>query len=108
MRDATPLRNILTDMGYPQTASPMQTDNKFADDIAHDTVKSKRSKAFDIHYHWVRDRVRQGNFDVYWRECGHNLADYVTKDPQNSVLGIFFCVILLGILCSTLKNMLLP
>jgi hypothetical protein len=68
-------------MGYPQPASQMQTDNKCADGIiAHDTVKSKRSKAFDMRYHWVRDRVRQGQFDVYWREGGHNLADYFTKD----------------------------
>ena len=84
MRDATSLRNILTDMGYPQPASPMQTDNKCADGIAHDTVKSKRSKAFDMRYHWVRDRVRQGQFDVYWREGGHNLADYFTKDHPAS------------------------
>ena len=80
MRDATSLRNILADMGYPQPASPMQTDNKCAEGIAQNTVKSKRSKAFDMRYHWVRDRVHQGQFDVYWREGGHNLADYFTKD----------------------------
>ena len=80
MRDATILRNILADMGYPQPASPMQTDNKCAEGISHGTVKSKRSKAFDMRYHWVRDRVHQGQFDVYWREGGHNLADYFTKD----------------------------
>jgi len=84
MRDATTLRNILADMGYPQAATPMQTDNKCADGIAHGTVKSKRSKAFDMRYHWVGDRVRQGQFDVYWREGGHNLADYFTKDHPAS------------------------
>ena len=65
MRDATTLRNILADMGYPQPASPMQTDNKCAEGISHNIVKSKRSKAFDMRYHWVRDRVQQGQFDVY-------------------------------------------
>ena len=84
MRDATTLRNILADMGYPQAATPMQTDNKCADGISHGTVKSKRSKAFDMRYHWVGDRVRQGQFDVYWREGGHNLADYFTKDHPAS------------------------
>ena len=43
MRDAITLRNILADMGYPQSATPIQTDNKCADGIAHGTVKSKRS-----------------------------------------------------------------
>lgn len=80
MRDATTLRNILTDMGYPQPATPIQTDNKCAEGISNGTVKSKRSKAFDMRYHWVRDRVRQGQLEVYWREGGHNLADYFTKD----------------------------
>ena len=65
MRDATSLRNILADMGYPQSASPMQTDNKCVEGIAKNTVKSKRPKAFDMLYHWVRDRVHQGQFDVY-------------------------------------------
>jgi len=80
MRDATSLRNTLTDMGYPQPATPIQTDNKCAEGIANGNVKSKRSKAFDMRYHWVRDRVRQAQFHVYWREGGHNLADYFTKD----------------------------
>ena len=32
-----------------------------------------------MRYHWVGDRVRQGQFDIYWREGGHNLADYSPK-----------------------------
>jgi uracil-DNA glycosylase len=34
------LRNILADVGYPQSASPIQTDNNCAEGIAHGTVKS--------------------------------------------------------------------
>ena len=68
MRDATSLRNILNDGHWlPQPASPMQTDNKCADGCrtAHDnTVKSKRSKAVDMRYYWMRNRVRQGQFIV--------------------------------------------
>ena len=60
MRDATTLRNILADVGYPQSAPPIQTDNKCAEGKAHGTVKSKRSKAFDMRYYWVRDWVHQG------------------------------------------------
>ena len=41
MRDAIKLRNILADVGgYPQSASPIQTDNNCAEGIAHGTVKS--------------------------------------------------------------------
>ena len=61
MRDATTtLRNILADVGNLQSASTIQTDNKCAEGKAHGTVKSKRSKAFDMRYYWVRDWVHQG------------------------------------------------
>ena len=80
MRDGTSIRSILENFGYPQPITPIQTDNACAHGIANDTVKLKRSKAFDMRYHWVRDRVKQGQFYVYWRRGGHNLADYLTKD----------------------------
>jgi hypothetical protein len=33
----------------------------------------------DMKYHWLRDRVRQKKFDVYWRPGRENLGDYQTK-----------------------------
>jgi hypothetical protein len=39
----------------------------------------KRSKAIDMRYHWVRDRVQQGDYKVLWLEGKRNLADYFTK-----------------------------
>jgi hypothetical protein len=33
----------------------------------------------DIRYHWLPDRVRQKQFDVYWRPGHENLGDYHTK-----------------------------
>jgi hypothetical protein len=33
----------------------------------------------DMRYHWLTDRVRQKQFDVYWRPGRQNLADYHTK-----------------------------
>jgi hypothetical protein len=33
----------------------------------------------DMRYHWLTDRVRQKQFDVYWRPGKDNLADYHTK-----------------------------
>ena len=45
-------------------------------EIATDTAQTKRSKTFDM---LIRDRVRRGLFDVYWREGSNNLADFYTK-----------------------------
>jgi hypothetical protein len=33
----------------------------------------------DMRYHWITDRVRQKQFDVYWRPGRENLGDYHTK-----------------------------
>ena len=37
------------------------------------------SKAIDMRFYWVRDRVDQGHFHVYWKPGKTNLADYFTK-----------------------------
>ena len=56
-----PIINTLTEMGHPQPGpTPICTDNTTADGIANETVKSKRTKAMDMRFYWIIDRVRQG------------------------------------------------
>ena len=78
-KDAADSRLTLADLGYPQGPTPMQCDNLAAVGIANDSVKQRSSRAMDMRFHWIRDRVRQGQFHVFWREGRHNLADYFTK-----------------------------
>ena len=59
-RKACVLRQTLKDLGHPQGTTPMSVDNKCAQGLANDTVKRRRSKAIDMRFHWIRDRVRQG------------------------------------------------
>jgi hypothetical protein len=33
----------------------------------------------DMRYHWITNRVRQTQFDVYWQPPHENLGDYHTK-----------------------------
>ncbi len=78
-QDACMLRNTLEFLGYKQPPTPIQTDNSCAEGIVNDTVKQKRSKAIDMRFYWVRDRVRQNQFTIFWRKGADNLADYFTK-----------------------------
>jgi hypothetical protein len=78
-KEAVPLQTALEEMDHPQPATPMQTDNTTAFGIVHNTVKQQRSKAMDMRFYWVRDRVKQGQFHVYWAPGTGNLADYFTK-----------------------------
>ena len=74
------LRTILAALGYPQrTATPMLCDNKCAVGIATNSMKAKRSKAIDMRYHWIRDRISQGEFNVLWIQGADNIADFFTK-----------------------------
>jgi hypothetical protein len=78
-QDACPLRVTLEEMNWPQPTTPIQVDNSCAHGIINDTVKQRRSKAIDMRFYWVRDRVRQGQFRVHWQPGSSNMADYFTK-----------------------------
>jgi hypothetical protein len=79
-REATEERLTLEDMGHPQQPTLIVCDNSCAVGLANNTVRQRRSKAMEMRFHWVRDRVRQGQFRVEWRVGRLNLADYFTKD----------------------------
>jgi hypothetical protein len=78
-KEATVIRTTLAEMGHPQPATPMETNNSTACGIMNRTVKQVRSKAIDMRFYWVRDRVEQGHFRIYWAPGVKNIADYFTK-----------------------------
>ena len=79
MCDAVPIRTALEEMGHPQPPTPIVIDNSTASGIANNTIKQRRSKAIDMRFYWVQDRITQQQFKVYWRKGEENLADYFTK-----------------------------
>jgi len=83
-QDAIPLRNTLIELGHPQPPTPIQTDNSTAAGFANDTIKQKRSKAMDMRFYWIKDRVEQGQFLIYWRPGSENLGNYFTKHHSPS------------------------
>jgi hypothetical protein len=78
-QSGAPLRVTLTELGHIQPPTPLRTDNSTPFVILNETIKQKRSKAIYMRYHWLTDRVRQQQFDVYWRPGRENLGDYHTK-----------------------------
>jgi hypothetical protein len=78
-QSGAPLRVTLTELGHIQPPTPLRTDNSTAFVILNETIKQKRSKAMDMRYHWLTDRVRHKQFNVYWRPGRENLGDYHTK-----------------------------
>ena len=78
-KEATPLRTTLADLGHPQPPTPILVDNSTAVGLANNTVTQRRSRAIDMRFYWVRDRVNQQQYYVYWAPAHQNLADYFTK-----------------------------
>jgi hypothetical protein len=78
-KEGVSLQTALLKMGHPQPTTPVQTDNSTAFGIVQNTVKQVRSKTMDMRFYWVRDRVRQGQYNVYWAPGSGNLADYFSK-----------------------------
>ena len=78
-QEGCPLRQTLIEMGHPQPATPLQTDNIIAKGIIDGTVKQKRSKAIDMRFYWLQDRQTQDQYAIYWRKGSTNLGNYFTK-----------------------------
>ena len=72
-------RSVLSNLGYPQPPTVIYCDNLCAVGLATDTVRAKKSKAIDMRFDWIRDRVRQHQFTVSFLPGAINLADFFTK-----------------------------
>ena len=43
------------------------------------TIRQQKSKAIDMQFYWLKDRVTQQMIKVYWAPGKVNLANYFTK-----------------------------
>ena len=65
-KEAVPIRTTLIEMNWPKPPTPIQVDNSTALGIANQSIKQKKSKAMDMWFYWVIDRIKQVQFRVYW------------------------------------------
>ena len=61
-RKAIPARHTLIEMGHPQLPTPVQTDNTTALGVVNNIIASRRTKAIDMRFHWLRNRIQQLQF----------------------------------------------
>jgi hypothetical protein len=78
-KEGAVLRTTLEKLGHKNPPTLMETDNTTATRYSNGTIKQKRTKAMDMRFYWIKDRVKQGQFNVYWGPGYQNLADYFTK-----------------------------
>jgi hypothetical protein len=78
-QSGAPLRVTLTELGHIQPTTPLRTDNSTAFDILNETIKQKRSKAMDMRYHWLTDRVRKKNL-MFIGDQGVKILETITQN----------------------------
>ena len=78
-RKAVYIRIILEEMRHKQPPTLLQTDNAMAEAVSNGKVQPTRTKATDMHFHWLHDRKFQKQFRIYWQPGKLNYADYWTK-----------------------------
>ena len=76
---AIPMRTALQEMNHPQPPTTMKTDSATSHGILTGNMRRKKSKAFDMRFHWMKDRILQAQFHLYWMRGKDNQADYFTK-----------------------------
>ena len=66
-------------MIHPQQSTDIITENSTADSIMRGTTKQKLTKATDMRFYWVRDRVEKKHFEVKWKPGHMDIGGYFTK-----------------------------
>jgi hypothetical protein len=61
-KTAVSMRHTLEEMDHPQPQTPIQTDNKTANDLLTNKIMPKALKALDMRFHWLHCRDAQGQF----------------------------------------------
>jgi hypothetical protein len=84
-KEGAVLCTTLEELGYPQPPTPLETDNTTATGYRNGKIKQKRTKSMDMHFYWIKDRVKQGQFNVYWGPGYRNLADYFTNTIRRRI-----------------------
>jgi hypothetical protein len=79
VKEGAVTRTTLVGMGYKQDTTELKTESTTADGIINNTVQQKRSKAMDMIFYCVKDRVEQDQLNVGGAPGDTNMGDYFTK-----------------------------
>ena len=76
---SVPIRTTLSEMGWPQGPTAIQVDNSTAVGISTKEFRHKKSKAMEMWFYWINNRIKQDQFCVFWRPGPENLGYYHSK-----------------------------
>jgi len=83
------LKQQLADFGLQISKVPLMCDNTSAINLTKNQIQHSRTKHIEIHHHFIRDHVSNGDCEVKFIETKLQLANIFTKLYQKK--GSSFC-----------------
>ena len=65
-----PIRRVLEALDHLQPPTPVKTDNSTANAFVHKNIHKKRSKSWDMRFHWLREKLLHKK--LHFLGEGHN------------------------------------
>ena len=84
---AVPIRTTISEMGWKQGPTALQVENSTAVGISTKEFLQKKSKAMDMRFYCINDRIKQGKYRVFWKMGPENLGDYHSEhhSPEHHI-----------------------
>jgi len=74
------IQSLFQELGYDLAPTPICGDNQGSIFIGSNPVQEWWTKHIDIHYHYIRDCIKDGKVSVYFISGNENLANMFTKN----------------------------
>ncbi|GKA92256.1 putative RNA-directed DNA polymerase [Tanacetum coccineum] len=82
------LKRFLQEFGFKQQRYAVLCDNQSAIHLAKNSMFHKRTKHIDIRYHWIRDAIEDGMFELNKVHTDDNASDMLTKAVAKEKLKV--------------------
>ena len=79
------IRRTLEAIGHPQQLTKIKTNNSTENSFVHASMRIKRSKKWDMRYHWLREQAIRNILRIFWDKGTNNDGDYFTKHHSPAV-----------------------
>ena len=78
-KTAIGMKPALIPLDHKKPVTPLKTDNSTTEGFVNSGIKPKRSKTWDIKWHWLREKEDLEKLRVCWYKGKNNDVDYFTK-----------------------------
>ena len=73
------LKHMFNELGMPIGKIPICTDNNGAIFMGSNPIQERRIKHIDVRYHYIRERVEEGDVEILRVDTDENPSDMFTK-----------------------------